>query len=483
MTDYSRGIDSALRAGVEVCVAALLVLPVVFFGGVGPPTEQVIQGAVLLLGAVVAGRRLVLLPVREGLLGRKFVLPIALTALLVVLYGAAMAVPLPHALGKFLSPAATALHDQAAAVGANPGWHPPTAAPAIVWRALAKLATALVFFFISAEVLASAASSARMTTLTVVSGATVSVLALIQFFSGNSTVWGPFLPSGAASFGPFVNRNHFAQWAAMISLCGIGLVMSRLAVEHETGRRMLLAPGRGRLNALTVTLGLCVAATTTGVLLSASLGGVVGLLGGSLFLGVLLSTRRRTGRQGVAVIGLLLVLVTLFFLLGPASERAWQAMQSTGGDPLAARLNRDLLTMIPDYWLVGSGAGSFSKLFLLYRRNPDRYGEYAYAHNDYLQTLIEWGVLGSLGFLALILAWCRKFFKGWYSRRNKTVLLVSAGAAAAVIASLIHAWADFGLRIPAVHLQFAFMAALALRATDLKIASTATTQPSTEVTT
>ncbi len=92
-------------------------------------------------------------------------------------------------------------------------------------------------------------------------------------------------------------------------------------------------------------------------------------------------------------------------------------------------------------------------------------------------------MLGALGFLALILAWGRKFFKGWYSRRNKTVLLVSAGAAAAVVASLVHAWADFGLRIPAVHLQFAFMAALALRATDLKIASPGTTQPSTEVTT
>ncbi len=35
---------------------------------------------------------------------------------------------------------------------------------------------------------------------------------------GQHLVWGPFMPPRAVSFGPFVNRNHFAQWAAMASL-------------------------------------------------------------------------------------------------------------------------------------------------------------------------------------------------------------------------------------------------------------------------
>lgn len=483
MTGSSRSADATLGMVAELGVAGLLVVPVLFFGGSGPLVEQVVQSAVFVLGALVAGRRLVFHPSghRKGLLGRRVVLPLALPACLILLYGAAMALPLPRAVGMQLSPVAAALHDQASA-GTNQGaWHPLTAAPALLWRALAKLASAFVFFGISAEVLASAAATARLTMLTVLAGGCVSILSLIQFFSGNAVLWGPLMPAGAASFGSFVNRNHFAQWAAMSALCGAGLILARLAVERETGKRLLFAPKGGRLSLPNVAIGLSVAAIVAAILASSSLGGIVGLTGGILFLGLLLALRRRTGRQGTAVLGLLLVVVTLFFLSGPTAERAWQMLRATGGNPLQARLNPDLLAMAGGYRLVGSGPGSFGRLFPLHRRSVDRYGEYDYAHNDYLQTLIEWGFTGAAGFLALGLVWGRKFFKGWYSRRNMTVLLVSAGAAAGVVASLVHAWIDFGLRIPAVHLQFVFLAALALRVPDLKVAPAPVKQPSSEV--
>jgi putative inorganic carbon (HCO3(-)) transporter len=62
------------------------------------------------------------------------------------------------------------------------------------------------------------------------------------------------------------------------------------------------------------------------------------------------------------------------------------------------------LNVLHDFWLTGSGAGSYYSIFPNYRDNQSM-GFYDFAHNDFLQIGIEYGLIGSL-FFGLIVVLC-----------------------------------------------------------------------------
>jgi hypothetical protein len=109
-----------------------------------------------------------------------------------------------------------------------------------------------------------------------------------------------------------------------------------------------------------------------------------------------------------------------------------------------------------DIWW-GIGPGHFNYRFGKYRPeiiqvSPDR------AHNDYLNTLTDWGVAGVLLIgAAIIVLYVGVFRTAWAVRRssntlgeqgsNKRVLVL--GASLGMVAILVHSVADFNMHIPA----------------------------------
>jgi O-antigen ligase len=118
--------------------------------------------------------------------------------------------------------------------------------------------------------------------------------------------------------------------------------------------------------------------------------------------------------------------------------------------------------MVKDHPVFGHGWGSFASLIAAYKPAPTGFAT-LYAHNDYLQVLVESGIIG----LALV-SWLLFLF----TRRALSLLsqplppdarTVIVWLTVAIVAALAHSVADFGLRIPGVGFMFAAVLAIFVR--------------------
>jgi tetratricopeptide (TPR) repeat protein len=112
-----------------------------------------------------------------------------------------------------------------------------------------------------------------------------------------------------------------------------------------------------------------------------------------------------------------------------------------------------------DNFLWGAGPAHFDYRFRQYRpafndmqARPDR------AHNDYINTLADWGIVGFLVIFAVWAVFYWEVFRSWAfvqrapndlstKRSNKSTFVL--GGALGLLAILIHSFVDFNMHIPA----------------------------------
>jgi|GEM_PF-604118 len=122
------------------------------------------------------------------------------------------------------------------------------------------------------------------------------------------------------------------------------------------------------------------------------------------------------------------------------------------------------LRLIADYLLFGTGAGTYIYAYTPYEEE-DLGGILHHAHNDYLETLAEMGILGGgaiicSAFMALAILfwrWLRLAEHDYFGRG------VGLGLIGGIVAILIHSFSDFNLRLPANALYFISFYVLAWR--------------------
>ncbi len=115
-----------------------------------------------------------------------------------------------------------------------------------------------------------------------------------------------------------------------------------------------------------------------------------------------------------------------------------------------------VIQLFQDRWVAGSGVGTFAEVFPYYQ-SPEVAGFFRHAHNEYLQILAEFGVIGSLLLgSSLVLMWVfpanRRHAGFELGRRGRASLLLALGGLA------LHSLVDFPLRAPVIgFLAAAFM--------------------------
>lgn len=272
----------------------------------------------------------------------------------------------------------------------------------------------------------------------------------------------PYWASGSAT-GTFINRNHLAGYLEMSLAVGIGLMISNLgdAVSNITWRehlrsllQTLLGPKtRQRLLLIAMVIALVMTHSRMGnTAFFASMGICAAI--GYIFL-------KRRSRSMVLLFGSMIVIDVLIVSTWFGLERlAARIEQTAGSRELRLSINNEGWVWLKEHWLTGSGAGSFTSVFPAYR-SPDVTGFFDYAHNDYLQLLGEYGILGAALFAAIAIYSLWTSVQAQRERRNPLMQGMAFGSMMGIISLLIHSSTDFNLHIPANAALFTILCAIA----------------------
>lgn len=266
--------------------------------------------------------------------------------------------------------------------------------------------------------------------------------------------------------GTFANRNHLAGYLQMCLAVGIGLLIAGMkpgaaAGSHETWRsrtRALLSAllgdkGMLRLFLVAMVIGLVMTHSRMG---NTAFFASMGICAGIGFL-----IYRRNSQSMVILFGSMILIdvfiVSAWFGLDKLADRIEQTQMNREG---RLEVTNNALAWIHDYWLTGSGSGSFVSVFPSYRDNSV-VGFYDFAHNDYLQIGGEYGIVGA-GLFALIAA-STLWTAVQAQRQRQTPLLRGLGFASmmGMISLMVHSSTDFNLHIQANAALLTVLCALA----------------------
>ena len=426
-----------------------------------------------------------------------FACPAALTLALIFLLGVVQLVPLPSWVLAVASPSAASLNRELRPTNPEvllPGDRPATTAsqptisvyPEATRTELYRWLAVLVLYAAVRNVVASTASLRRLAWATFANGIALSVFALYQFFETMAFAAHPkrvvfgFETAGEA-FGTFICRNHFADY---VNFCiGLGVSLMLLYSRSESDRRASRTHKAQALveqtaqddttfsilsflhspTQLWLSAGVAVMVCT--VIFSMSRGGVAALLIGSvaaLMLRGLPNNRRGTRIELFAVPILLAIGLVAWIGISPleASLTRWQ-----GGFLNDARIKiwRNILPLAAKFPVFGSGYGTLQYVEPIHRQIE--YPGYQttlvidHAHNDYLEALVEGGVIRFA--LTCLLVYILINFGRRAMRRHeiRTPGRLAIGALIGVIALAAHSVVDFGTSTPAVACIAAVVAA------------------------
>jgi len=261
--------------------------------------------------------------------------------------------------------------------------------------------------------------------------------------------------------GTFMNRNHFAGYLEMALAVGIGLFISTLtSVRHYSWRarfRNLLEAVLSRKGLIRLALIIICA----GLIMSRSRMGNAAFFASLLLTGVLFLLTAKHATRSTSILLISLIVLDLL-LIGSwvGVERVVERMELTSAETETRdEVVRDTVTMIQDYFLTGVGGGNYFSSFPAYR-GQDIHSYYNHAHNDYLELLSEFGLIGML-LLAVAVCLALSAAMRTMRKRSEPLLLGMAFAGfMGVLSILIHSAVDFNLQIPSNAMMFMLMMAL-----------------------
>jgi O-antigen ligase len=452
----------------EALLLALVCLAPWAFGAVHPLSE-------LVLYAGVAGL-LVLWGVRVLLEGRWVWkrCPVALCLAGLFLLGILQMAPLPGSVLGQLAPGTARLYEDflpsrpeqlppGASRDATPETRPGatlSVCPGETRQEVVRLLAVFLVFVVVRNNLTSVASLRRLCVAAVINGALLSFFALLQFFTSprNSLYWS--IPSQGQVYGPFICRNHFPFYVNLCVGLGLGLLLALGRSRHGSRRSSPLGLVQDP-RALWIVCGLALMIGSE--VLSLSRGGFIALAGGFAVCAavkVLAGPRRLGSAWGVALVPALAVLLVGWLGLGLVEERLGSLWKEDASRDARLAVWSQSLRSVPDFPWWGTGYGSFPYVEPLHRLpGQDPFLLYDHAHNDYLEALVEGGVVRlALSLLAIALVFALGL-RAVRKQAGRAAGGLALGALFAFTTAVIHSAVDFGLHTPAIALLLTVLAA------------------------
>ena len=242
--------------------------------------------------------------------------------------------------------------------------------------------------------------------------------------------------------GFFANANHMASLLvfALPFIAAIAAAGKSTNVQRYSALLTVLA-------ALTVLL-------VAGIALSGSLAGyllAVPVIAASAL--ILLPPSSRW-RHGIAILAALAMIVGV----GALTTSELGGKKLGGSVESRSVILKTTSHAISDFMPLGSGLGSFLRVYRLYESPESVTSEYViHAHNDYAELALELGIPGIVLMLLFLGWWAKAVGAVWRKAEGSAFTRAATIATAAV---LIHSLVDFPLRTAAIDAAFAMGLAL-----------------------
>jgi len=323
----------------------------------------------------------------------------------------------------------------------------------------------------------------RLILAAIITGFVISLLGIIQKYSGEDKIFGIFTSPAGNFFGTYINRNHFAGYIELVIPLSLGVLIflsrSRTSSRSRSLRARIIESDPRWLLFLFISLIMITAHIST-----LSRGGTLAFLGSMIyfifFIRKLKLTSGKTLLRLIAVVLILLIISIYYFGYQPIIQR-FEMFYSRG----RVIIWRDTWNLFRSHPLLGTGLGTFRDVFqslrgeyrTYHRRHPIFYNVFPFhAENDYLQLMAEMGVWGIISFLLLAVGYFR-IIMTWQPRRRMNrpsfrlaekngfqigQRAVVLGTTTGLVAFLFHGLVDFNFHIPANALLFFILAGASL---------------------
>lgn len=259
--------------------------------------------------------------------------------------------------------------------------------------------------------------------------------------------------------GTYINRNHFAGFMEIMLPLGLGYTLSLGNWQEKISLKALMSTDRPNFQFF-LSIGLAVMVLT--LLFSKSRAGITGGIIGFLTFVLLM----RSGIKGLpwsfwAITFVIIGIVSCYSLkigIDPVLERFLRISEDT------SRLDlwRDSLAIVKDH-PFGIGLGNFKQVFPIYNVSTISETTPYYAHNDYLQLLVE---AGWIGFLALIGGFYIFLVRSFQRVKHMSLqadplrFFLGIGAMSGLVSIAFHSCFDFNLQMPANCVYFVMLIAI-----------------------
>jgi O-antigen ligase len=308
-----------------------------------------------------------------------------------------------------------------------------------------KLANYSVVYFIIVNSINQRDQMRRVAYTITIVGVFLALFGMIKYLGGVSPPWWDYDVKYKGMVATFGCKNHLAGYMEMAVPMTIGLLM---------------AAKKGWAKAL---CGFSLLFLFVALTLSLSRGGWMSALFalGFMFIVYLIKTKRKHRGLMVTAVAVSTVVVLTVLASTPVIERLETL---THGQDLPNWRCRTAvwsgtLDLIRDHPLLGTGPGTFPVAFTPYRPVGVN-ARFLHAHNDYLHSISETGILTAVIILWLIVAAFRSGIRMIMSTNSRLTLGITLGSLSGILAITVHSVVDFNLHIMANAILFTVLAGL-----------------------
>jgi Tfp pilus assembly protein PilF/O-antigen ligase len=434
-------------------------ITIAFWGDLNPPWSQAVFQS-------VTGLSLLFLMLHYRGSGQSMIsVPGLLPLLLLLFWYAIQLVPLPVSFVSLVSPVTAEFFKPLLMLAPDTKFINISLQPYTTAYQVLRFTSFVLFYILTVQILRERKVFEKAVWGSLIACSLACFIGILLYFTDNSRLlWIKPLLQDKQNFGSFNYHGQFAAYVALILPLALFMMHNYQPKSYlrKSVRDMIAIYFNHWHRNRYLVLILMVVVMFAGLLLSGSRGGIVcGII--SLF--IILRLARKMLRLSFSLPTLIVFFVLSVFSLGSVglitpNQRFDRAIEADVGTfNVRTALWETGIRMALDFPMTGSGAGTFPVLYPAYIKEPGDIAIYAhYAHNDYLETLVDGGLVAA--------ALCLWFFFSYFSStarninklRDRLLLHLYYGSLAGVISLLLHRLIDFHFKLSIiVGLYFVFM--------------------------